>query len=588
MIGRIGRSAEGNGLGNDKGKRPHVRKGMVSLLLAAVMVFSAMFIAMSFSDGSDADPVIGDEFNCGTLTELKDAVSAANSDDDLDKITITGNIVLDGTITITKPLIITANSSVVISPVSEGFAGKDVHMTMIWAENTNLTLGESTSSGVLELNGGGICRVVTQNRGYLTVNSVLITNGYNVRNGGGLFVTNGADWEMNGGTIKDNKLDLNSPDYKTDIRFSQDVWCGAATDFTMTGGTIGLILSNSNGGHDGSITMTGGTIGTLYLCDHGPSVHKSTLFYKTGEIDHVLISTVGNTGGDLTTFSYSEVKKPLIKNKDYVSGSHVAKVGKFGYENIQDAYDAAKDGDTITILKDFDVDFPLNITKDICIEVAHNHNTGSSFTLSQTENLLYEVSVALSGGSLTVPGGWINTNGTLTKEYVYGTTLDDIIGEFGEAPNRTGYKFQSWSYANGGTLGSASSKITAVYNAEEYDIHLHHGTDGSNHGSAKVTYDGTLVDIISHAVRDGFKLLGYFTHESGGTMVLNADGTFAAHNVDDHITDGKWSKDAHHTLYAQWAPNEAPSENGYILEIVAGCVIEALIIIGVVAVIRRR
>ena len=79
MNGRIDRTTKGNGLEKDMEDRSHTRKRIVSLTLAAVMVFSAVFIVMSVSDSSDAAPV--DVYTCGTLDELKDAVAAANSDE---------------------------------------------------------------------------------------------------------------------------------------------------------------------------------------------------------------------------------------------------------------------------------------------------------------------------------------------------------------------------------------------------------------------------------------------------------------------------------------------------------------------------
>ena len=91
MNGRIDRSTKGNGLENNEKDRLHIRRRIVSLALAMVMVFSAVFIVMSVSDSSEAAPV--DEYTCSTLDELKDAVTAANSDNDLDMIKIAADII---------------------------------------------------------------------------------------------------------------------------------------------------------------------------------------------------------------------------------------------------------------------------------------------------------------------------------------------------------------------------------------------------------------------------------------------------------------------------------------------------------------
>ena len=453
-----------------------VWKGRTLGLILGLIVVSSAVIAICGTDSSDAASY-GDVYICSEWGQLKDAVNNANSDDDHDKIVISSNIEVAETILITKPLTLTAaTEGVKLSPAGN-FSGADTNNVMIKAQDTVFIIGESTDSPALELNGGGKCRVVAHHFGgstnKLTVNSVFITNGYHVRNGAGLFVSNGADWEMNGGRIVGNKLGPQGT--TTDIRFSQDVWCGAATDFTMNGGEIGLLLSNCNVDHDGSMLMKGGSIDSVYVCSHGPSGHISTLTYKGGSIEHVLISTVANTGSDLTTFSYSEVEQPLIKDKQYKAGSHVAQVGQYGYETLQEAIDAAKEGDTIIIIHDIEITDPTIIPKGVDMKVAVNYNTGSAFDLTYSENLAFTVAIDLDGFFMFNPTGWTS----YTKSFAYGTPWADIVADINaninNEPVKRGFKFLGWTPA-AGTLGPDSPTVVKVeseaYSEKGYEVEI--------------------------------------------------------------------------------------------------------------------
>ncbi len=68
-------------------------------------------------------------------------------------------------------------------------------------------------------------------------------------------------------------------------------------------------------------------------------------------------------------------------------------------------------------------------------------------------------------------------------------------------------------------------------------------------------------------------------------IVINADGTLASHIDEDHIAEGKLSEDGHHMPTVLL---EKDDENGFLVEIVAFCIIEVLIIIGIISVIRHR
>ena len=128
---------------------------------------------------------------------------------------------------------------------------------------------------------------------------------------------------------------------------------------------------------------------------------------------------------------------------------------------------------------------------------------------------------------------------------------------------RTGYTQTGWTTSDGGAqthaLGgsyttNAAQTFYPVWTPVQYDVTLEKGSApaAGSSGSAKVYYDAAALTNISHATWAGHVLTGYYTSNSGGTKVLNADGSFAAANVSDYITDNKWTRAANTTLKAQW------------------------------------
>ena len=128
---------------------------------------------------------------------------------------------------------------------------------------------------------------------------------------------------------------------------------------------------------------------------------------------------------------------------------------------------------------------------------------------------------------------------------------------------REGYTQTGWTTSDGGAqthaLGgsyttNADQAFYPVWTAIQYDVTLEKGSApaAGSSGSAKVLYDATALTNISHATWTGHVLTGYYTSNSGGTKVLNADGTFAATNVSGYITDNKWTRAENTTLKAQW------------------------------------
>lgn len=126
---------------------------------------------------------------------------------------------------------------------------------------------------------------------------------------------------------------------------------------------------------------------------------------------------------------------------------------------------------------------------------------------------------------------------------------------------KTNYTGAGWNTANNGTgtnyvPGSGTFTITAnmtLYAHWTQLITLAPGTQGTGTNNAAVSWNGSVLRGFAAHTASGYALQGYYTEPSGGTKVLNADGSFAATNIDGFVTSGKWSNTgAAPTLYAQW------------------------------------
>lgn len=135
-----------------------------------------------------------------------------------------------------------------------------------------------------------------------------------------------------------------------------------------------------------------------------------------------------------------------------------------------------------------------------------------------------------------------------------------------EPPTKTGYTFGGYFDAAGGagaqyyTDAMASvqnfdkSADATLYAKWTQDVSLS-ATDATVAGqtTASETYNAAPGQITSRPVRSGYSLLGWFSADTGGTKVLNPDGSPAATSVSGYITDSVWTHDGDAgTLYAQW------------------------------------
>ena len=194
------------------------------------------------------------------------------------------------------------------------------------------------------------------------------------------------------------------------------------------------------------------------------------------------------------------------------------------------------------------------------------YNSTASLSGTESSKEIYyqsEASYSVTAAKTPSAGGSV----TPTSATKMGTTSG---GDITASPN-TGYTFTSWAITSGsgyfGTTGtattsttantkfrpSAAAMVTATFTPKTYSITLD-GNGGSN-GSATATYNSSTLTSFTGSSRASYDLKGYYTATSGGTKVINADGTLVASAGSYTNSSSQWIYDGDVELHAQWTYN---------------------------------
>ncbi|MBQ7210992.1 MAG: InlB B-repeat-containing protein [Paludibacteraceae bacterium] len=197
--------------------------------------------------------------------------------------------------------------------------------------------------------------------------------------------------------------------------------------------------------------------------------------------------------------------------------------------------------------------------------------TGEATVYARFSELTYSLTFANSDGhgTVSVGGSQVASAGSSGSASVNYYTTKTLV-----ATPSTGYNFSSWTLSGSNTsavnIGSTTTAsttikatntgatVTANFTPKTYTVTLDQNGGDSN-GSATATYNSSSLTSVTNASRAGYSCTGYWTATSGGTKVINANGTLVSGITVDAVqyTDasGNWKKDGNVTLYAQWTEN---------------------------------
>ena len=404
----------------------------------------------------------------------------------------------------------------------------------------NTQSGTGTSSGTISID----FSISTANALYISSIEVVYDE-----SGGGVTAptfdqTAGADCSVTSKTVKVSNYDSGNSYY-----------------YTLDGTTP--TSSSTAYNHTTGVTITGFKTLKMIAINGGNSSSVTTAQY-------VLLNTPA------TAYTVAEARtiideiSPLPTCSVYVEGYVSAIVTAYdsGYKNL--SFNVSDDGETSSDQfqfwrtgKDENCDV---FTADPNVLVG-NHVIGfgilkkynSTYEFEQANCLILneEHSACADPYTITLASSGSVTGGTFSSNKA--TACEDETVTLTATP-ATGYQLASWSVYKTGTPATTVTvtnnqftmpaygvTVSATFETLVINIVLSNKSNGHvqscvNEGSATVSYDGTALTSFSPVSRDGFNApTGYWTAASGGTMVLNADGSFAATNVTDYITNGHWS-----------------------------------------------
>ena len=162
--------------------------------------------------------------------------------------------------------------------------------------------------------------------------------------------------------------------------------------------------------------------------------------------------------------------------------------------------------------------------------------------------------------------GYATTDGGTSSNWTTPDTTNIYVVPANEYVGQRWYSCKV--YASDGTVTSSQvSSLTSAdaeltINNAKLTFNANTGTGGGTVYSktgANVVYNGirsTSTTSIPTATKTGYSLTGWYTATSGGTKVLNADGSFTGTAVTNYTGTNSWAMTADRTLYAQWEVNE--------------------------------
>ena len=426
------------------------------------------------------------------------------------------------------------------------------------------------------------------------------TGGTKVIDADGTFSANSGTWNRTDGATLTLYAQYEDASYGVTHTLSNVTKSSGGT--TATHGTDYTAVFAAAGDYElpASITVTIGgstkTDGTEYTWTQGTGTVEITGSYITGAI---VITVTGEEEGDCTPSRLAKVT--LASGKDNVSvtdsactDSHnlekTGKIGSSGYLLITPST-ALKSGDVVTVtigVGDYctsrlymryggtsstdtisvltnqtsgsDATVSFTLTKDSA-RISFTRATGRTSDNTAQNHVLKSVIISRPCAETTYELTW-NTNGgselvctgTCTSgDLEPGTTLVAPTD-----PTLSNYTFDGWKTANDGTGSAAAATMpsadTEYFAAWKQIVTLKTGAQGSGADKTPYVYiNGATVNGFSAHTATGYTLQGYYSAPSGGTKVLNDDGSFAGSAVTDYITAGKWSRTgAAPTLFAQW------------------------------------
>lgn len=398
------------------------------------------------------------------ITNETNLITALESANDGDTITISGTISINTPLVITKTVTLTGGS-ITASDSFTANSNKLADMSLISLKSAGkvLTLKDIT------LDANHKTLVVFSNAGKVVVDDAIITGGKTNSYVAGVYMTNASEFEMTSGSIRSNEVG------KTDYsKYAADLWVGANAKATLSGGNIDNIFVNANSfseNNPGYFKMQDGHVTNLYAEYY--KNYGATVIYDGGTIDNLYISTTASNGAckNVTPVAGMTYKGGQT---DEAALTPVAEIDAKKFTSLADAI-ATADNKTVILLKDVTEDVVIPSDKTVTLNL-----NGKKLTNASSDTI-----TVASGANLTITGEGTVDNVTHGKADIYnnGTVI-----------------------LNGGnyTRSQEAENTTETSGGNSYYNILNHG-DMTIDGAVKVLSTGHFSSLVAN---------GYYSYSS--------------------------------------------------------------------------
>ncbi len=304
-----------------------MKRRLLSAFLAVMMVLTMAPVAFAADTSVDS------------YDKLVQAIASA-ADGDTITISGSGEIAIDAPLEITKSVTLTGGSIV----PSENFSGSC--LVKLETADATLTLGD------IKLDAKQKGRVIVCTAGTLEINGATITNGKAADSFiGGVYMTNSSELYMTSGSITGNVNGNTAYTSDNYLQYASDLWIGANASGLVENGTADNVFVNANSysaNAQGGFAQAGGKVTNLYVEYAGN--YGADVLYGGGTLENLYISTTKGNGVCKKVTPVVGMKyKGGVTDDEAVTPE--AKIGEVSYNTLQDAFDNAESGDTVTLLK---------------------------------------------------------------------------------------------------------------------------------------------------------------------------------------------------------------------------------------------
>ena len=304
-----------------------MKRRLLSAFLAVMMVLTMAPVAFAADTSVDS------------YDKLVQAIASA-ADGDTITISGSGEIAIDAPLEITKSVTLTGGSIV----PSENFSGSC--LVKLETADATLTLGD------IKLDAKQKGRVIVCTAGTLEINGATITNGKAADSFiGGVYMTNSSELYMTSGSITGNVNGNTAYTSDNYLQYASDRGIGANASGLVENGTVDNVFVNANSysaNAQGGFAQAGGKVTNLYV-DYAGN-YGADVLYGGGTLENLYISTTKGNGVCKKVTPVVGMKyKGGVTDDEAVTPE--AKIGEVSYNTLQDAFDNAESGDTVTLLK---------------------------------------------------------------------------------------------------------------------------------------------------------------------------------------------------------------------------------------------